>query len=220
MRTITSIRVWHKVWPGGKKEARVYINFGRKDSGCFYQTGNPYQAPHTLENLTMDELREAIRLAGVNGRWQTLYEGELEARRRELDAPAEQPVEQEEAVEVEQKEIAGPVEQPVQKAAPAPQKFNSDDFFGVQGSCAECGKDCDPDHSLCPACLGKPREPRVDRLAVQASLRRYHSDNASNADLNLLVKAGLARHVYDDPQSNRPTGIQLIRSGHTTEPAH
>jgi hypothetical protein len=55
MRTITDIRIWTNK---EKTELRVYITYSDKSEGCFYKTGNNFQAKGTLVNMTEEERHE------------------------------------------------------------------------------------------------------------------------------------------------------------------
>jgi len=60
-----------KVWIADKNhrfagECRIYVDFSdRKQSGCYYKTGNAFDAKGTRENMSVDELAEAKALALV-----------------------------------------------------------------------------------------------------------------------------------------------------------
>lgn len=42
-----------------------------------------------------------------------------------------------------------------------------DDFFGDAGKCAKCGKECDADRELCPACLEKAMKKPSEKVDVR-----------------------------------------------------
>lgn len=79
-RTITQIKVWKST---DKKETRIYINFdGEKTglSGCYYLTGNRWQAKGTLENMTAEEKAAALAICNDrfnDGKWHTIWSNEM-----------------------------------------------------------------------------------------------------------------------------------------------
>lgn len=77
MRTIIEIRVWINK---ERTELRVYVSFSDKSEGCYYKTGNRYQAKGLLENITEEEKHEAFLICekfhGPKG-WKTVRRWEL-----------------------------------------------------------------------------------------------------------------------------------------------
>lgn len=61
----------------------------------------------------------------------------------------------------------------------------------------------------------RARESAKKEEGLEAAVARIRAGNHTNADLALVVEAGLAFNMYDDPQSNRPTGIQWGTAGDT-----
>jgi hypothetical protein len=111
------------------------------------------------------------------------------------------------------------------------------DFFGDGSHCVNCGENW-YDDGVCSACKESEEIAAARQLAYlerigdqegAANVRKAIEDRkrenaqaeeawqravnhqATNADLNLLVKIGWAEPVYDDPESNRPTSAVLIR---------
>ncbi len=64
---------------------------------------------------------------------------------------------------------------------------------------------------VCDDCL-PAREAREaeEQAEIEAVKARFYDGSYNNEDLHFLVQKGLAYKVYDDPESNRPTGIQMI----------
>lgn len=106
-----------------------------------------------------------------------------------------------------------------------------DDFFAasydaVKGECKclEClnrssrdgGGKWVANHQLwvCDDCLPiREARERAEQQEIEEVKQRFYSGSYTNDDLHFLVDKGLAFNVYDDPESNRPTGIQMIAPG-------
>lgn len=78
MRTISQISVWKS---SNKSDVRVYISFKEdKNQGVYYKTGNAYNAKGTLENLTVEEKSEALKISSSfhgQGIWGQVYENQI-----------------------------------------------------------------------------------------------------------------------------------------------
>ena len=59
MRTITDLRTWRSK----DGEFRVYVTYDDKSEGCYYQTGNRYQAKGTLTNMSIEEKKQALEIS-------------------------------------------------------------------------------------------------------------------------------------------------------------
>jgi len=81
-RKITQIKIWKST---DKKETRIYISFDgshtTNNSGCYYLTGNRWNAKGTLEGITSEEKQAAWKIVqrnnGNDGKWHTVYENEI-----------------------------------------------------------------------------------------------------------------------------------------------
>lgn len=78
MREISRISVWKN---SSKSEVRIYIGFrGESNQGVYYKTGNSYNPKGTLENLTLEEKSEALRISSMihgQGVWGQVYENQI-----------------------------------------------------------------------------------------------------------------------------------------------
>ncbi len=65
---ITKIKVWKAdKYHRFAGEVRIYVDFSdRKESGCYYKTGNSFNSKGSLEGMTEAELAEAKSLALVD----------------------------------------------------------------------------------------------------------------------------------------------------------
>jgi len=59
MRTITDLRTW----TSKTGEFRVYVTYDDKSEGCYYKTGNSYQAKGTLTNMSLEEKKQALQIS-------------------------------------------------------------------------------------------------------------------------------------------------------------
>lgn len=106
-----------------------------------------------------------------------------------------------------------------------------DDFFApsydaVKGECKclECLKKSSKDGGgkwvagrtlwVCDGCLpAREAREQAEQQEIEEVKQRFSDGSFANEDLTFLVDKGLAHKVYDDPESNRPTGIEMNSSG-------
>jgi len=81
MRTISKISVWKN---SNKSDVIIYIGFkGESNQGIYYKTGNNYNAKGSLENLTLEEKNEALRISSrIHGQgvWGQVYENQISTK--------------------------------------------------------------------------------------------------------------------------------------------
>jgi predicted HNH restriction endonuclease len=59
MKRITDLRVWKSA----TNEYRVYVTYNDKTEGCYYLTGNRYQAKGMLLNMSLEEKKQALEIS-------------------------------------------------------------------------------------------------------------------------------------------------------------
>lgn len=122
------------------------------------------------------------------------------------------------------------------------------DFFGDGDHCVNCGDDLNrgTESSFCETCRQASGNERANRQLAylerigdvkgaanvrqsiadaaaeleqaEQAYQRVLGNTASNADRQLVVNAGWGQYEYDDPESNRPTGIVITRDDPPGDP--
>ena len=76
MRTISKISVYKK-----SNDVRIYVSFkGTPIQGIYYKTGNAYNVKGSLENMTIEEKQEALKISSSihgAGIWGQVYENQI-----------------------------------------------------------------------------------------------------------------------------------------------
>lgn len=64
---------------------------------------------------------------------------------------------------------------------------------------------------VCADHIQEQQNEQVEKQAeIDLAKARINAGTHNNADLTLIVNSGLAKFIYDDPDSNAPTGIEWI----------
>lgn len=78
MAKVKSVKVWKNP---ARTETRIYVKMSDGREGCWYRTGNAWNAKDSKDgNMTAEDWAEARRVSVWDNAWHTVYENEMAGR--------------------------------------------------------------------------------------------------------------------------------------------